>query len=56
MQHKNEEPVQTGRDFAGAVRVSQDKCGREALSEEDLLVLACEAISRTHTYEERGYA
>jgi hypothetical protein len=56
MQHSNEDAVRTGRDFAGAVRVSQDKCGREALSEEDLLVLACEAISRTYTYEEKGYA
>jgi hypothetical protein len=40
-------------DQSGRIR---EKCGTELLSDDELLLLACEEISRTTTYRELGYS
>jgi hypothetical protein len=45
----------SAQEFARYIEEIQKKTGTELLSDDDLLVLAAEQISRTFTYEERGY-
>ncbi|MBD3393898.1 MAG: hypothetical protein GF418_17325 [Chitinivibrionales bacterium] len=33
----------------------REKAGKEELSAGEMLVLACETLSRTYTHEEKGY-
>jgi hypothetical protein len=42
--------------FAAAVATAKKKCGSMRLTNEELLLLACDEISRTTTWEERSYA
>ncbi len=42
-------------DLLNAVTVISGKCARTLLSDEELLLLACEELSRTTTYEELQY-
>ena len=41
-----------GREFSDVIGTVRDKCGKVPLSREELLLLACDEISRTTTYEE----
>jgi hypothetical protein len=41
--------------FLEAVAIALSKAGRTVLGDDDLLLLACEEISRTTTYEELNY-
>lgn len=53
----NQNPPADPRDpaFLKIVSQTQSRIGREVLSDEDLIVLAGEDISRTWTREERHY-
>jgi hypothetical protein len=41
--------------FLQRVKKVQERIGRELLTDDDLIVLACEEISRTFTREEKQY-
>lgn len=41
--------------FTEALSLTRGKVGRFALDDDDLLLLACEEISHTTTYEEKNY-
>ena len=41
--------------FADAVRMVREDTGRKPLSPEAIVVLACDELSRTYTYEEKNY-
>jgi hypothetical protein len=42
-------------DFCAKVKSAQQKKGASLLSDEELLLLACDALSRTFTYDEKDY-
>ncbi|MCU0610091.1 MAG: hypothetical protein MUF22_10040 [Chitinispirillaceae bacterium] len=42
--------------FIRLVNETRQKIGRQQLDDNDLVILACEEISRTFTHEEKNYA
>jgi hypothetical protein len=44
------------RSFAEFAKNAQAKAGVSLLTDEDLLLLACEAMARTYTRDEKDYA
>ncbi len=48
-------PEETEETFRQAIKKVKEKLGVQLLSDDDILMLACEEIARTYGREEKGY-
>ena len=54
MENKIKE-IESAESYTKKLKVTQDKLGKEMLTDDDLFVLTCEKLLRTFTFEEKGY-
>lgn len=47
--------VRSREEFKERAKEGQDKIGEKMLDDNDLFVMTCQKIARTHTFEEKGY-